>query len=439
MALRALQGPTGGGSPVGGGGTSSPSTIPRWTGPSTLGDSVITQSGSFIGIGTVSPGARLHVSDNSSIPVIVQSSGSTDSYLRFINTSNNLGYIGYVGTNLYLAPNNGAGNVGIGTASPGAQFQVERAGGTVANAEYIRLRNVTNGTGSNVTIGMYVANNTVGTGYISHVNAAGPSYDTTFSNWNGSTAAEVMRIVGSTGNVGIGTPSPTTFAASGSVVLGQNVTSQQWALKIFGGNDANRAPVLSLFRAGNTEGIIAEIKNGAVGALALGITGGVANFNDATLSAACQVQITSTLLDISGTNYGLKLPATPGNADAQTLDCYQENPLATTAGNGWTPTLSAAATWGGTQPTVDYARYIRIGSMVFCEVRLSGAALTATYGTTTISQPPVTINATAIESAVPVSTAAGSGVGVCTSTSVFLPTLGATTAMRLSWFYFTTS
>lgn len=39
MSLRALQGPTGGGAPVGGTGTSSPSTIPRWTGASTLGDS----------------------------------------------------------------------------------------------------------------------------------------------------------------------------------------------------------------------------------------------------------------------------------------------------------------------------------------------------------------------------------------------------------------
>ena len=120
------------------GGTGTTNTIPRWTGPSTLGDSVITQSGSFIGIGTVSPGARLHVSDNSSIPVIVQSSGSTDSYLRFINTSNNLGYIGYVGTNLYLAPNNGAGNVGIGTASPGFKCVVAD---TVAGVVTSEIRN----------------------------------------------------------------------------------------------------------------------------------------------------------------------------------------------------------------------------------------------------------------------------------------------------------
>jgi len=235
----------------------------------------------------------------------------------------------------------GSGNVGIGTASPGAQLHVERAGGSSTNAEYLRLRNTTIATGSNASQSFFVNGNTVATGNISHA-WNGTTYDTIFNVWNGSALAEAGRAIGGS------------------------------------------TPVLSV-------------------------------------------------------PSGLKLPATPGNVDAQTLDCYQENPLATTAGNGWTPTLSAAATWGGTQPTVDYARYIRIGSMVFCEVRLSGAALTATYGTTTISQPPVTINATAIESAVPVSTAAGSGVGVCTSTTVFLPTLGATTAMRLSWFYFTTS
>jgi hypothetical protein len=88
--------------------------------------------GGNVGIGTASPSTRLHVSDNSSIPVIVQSSGSTDSYLRFINTSNNLGYIGYVGTNLYLAPNNGAGNVGIGTASPNFRLTVQGAAGSIA-------------------------------------------------------------------------------------------------------------------------------------------------------------------------------------------------------------------------------------------------------------------------------------------------------------------
>ena len=52
-------------------------------------------------------------------------------------------------------------NVGIGTANPGAQLQVERAGGTSSYAEYLRLRNTTFANNSNTTIGFYVANNSV--------------------------------------------------------------------------------------------------------------------------------------------------------------------------------------------------------------------------------------------------------------------------------------
>lgn len=210
MALRALQGPTGGGSPVGGGGTSSPSTIPRWTGPTTLGDSVITQSGSFIGIGTVSPGARLHVSDNSSIPVIVQSSGSTDSYLRFINTSNNLGYIGYVGTNLYLAPNNGAGNVGIGTASPNAILSVYNA-----STPTISLWNSSNFTRfSTNTNDCFI-----------DVGLGGTAGALIFR--RSSSATESARI-DSAGNVGIGTASPVTGSrlhVAGNAVTASGTTT----------------------------------------------------------------------------------------------------------------------------------------------------------------------------------------------------------------------
>jgi hypothetical protein len=44
-------------------------------------------------------------------------------------------------------------------------------------------------------------------------------------------------------------------------------------------------------------------------------------------------------LDMSGSGKGVKLPSTPGNADANTLDCYVES--------NWTPTLQAA-----TNPTI---------------------------------------------------------------------------------------
>lgn len=180
------------GADVAGSGTTN--TIPRWTGPTTLGNSGLIDDGTQIytttrnvGIGTASPSTRLHVSDNSSITMILQSSGSTDSYLRFINTANNLGYIGYVGTNLYLAPNNGAGNVGIGTASPSTNLHIANAATTQIKVQM---------TGQ---CDMRVISDT---GY----GAIG-----TYSNMPllfRTNSAEVARI-DSSGNVGIGTTSPT--------------------------------------------------------------------------------------------------------------------------------------------------------------------------------------------------------------------------------------
>ena len=148
-------------------------------------------------------------------------------------------------------------------------------------------------------------------------------------------------------------------------------------------------------------------------------------------------------LDVSlQSGWGLKLPATPGSGDAQTLDAYNEAPLASTAGNGWTPTIGGtAAQWGGTLPTVSFARYVQIGSIVFCDVRLTSANIQSTYGLTTITPPPPAQNAFATEVVVPASTTAGgvTGNGAQFGGVVYLPTLAASTAIRLTWFYFTTS
>ena len=297
-----------------------------------------------VGIGTTSPGAKLSIAGTGGAAAInLTETGVRNWAIRSGGAFTNVFDIADLTAGQSRLAIDSSGNVGIGTASPGTQLHVERAGGT-SNAEYLRLRNTSAGTGSAVGIEQYVSANTVATGRIQHA-WNGTTYDTIFSNWNGSALAEAARTVGGT------------------------------------------TPVLS-------------------------------------------------------TPNGLKLPSTPGNADAQTLDAYYENPLATTSGNGWTPTIGGtAAQWGGTLPTVNFARYVQIGSIVFCDVRLSGAAIQSTYGVTTITPPPPAQNAYAYEVVVPASTSVGgaTGNGAQFGGVVYVPTLTATTVIRLTWFYFTTS
>ncbi len=133
--------------------------------------------------------------------------------------------------------------------------------------------------------------------------------------------------------------------------------------------------------------------------------------------------LSNTALNLSVKNdYGVKLNATPGNADAQTLDCYAEGT--------WTPTLTG---FGGTTPTVNTARYVRIGSVVHCTVVLTASPnFSSTYGTTTITAPfSATHNA-----AVPTNVGAAgisSGQQNAGGTTVYLPTFGTVPAGTISW------
>jgi hypothetical protein len=97
------------------------------------------------------------------------------------------------------------------------------------------------------------------------------------------------------------------------------------------------------------------------------------------ISGNVKVATTAAVFDASGTQQGLKLPATPGNADTQTLDAYNE---AT-----WPPTLAG---FGGTAPTVTVARFVRIGRIVTVCVKLTatgGNQYSGTKGTTTLTVP----------------------------------------------------
>ena len=129
-------GTTGGGTPVGGSGT--PNTITKWNTSTTLNDSVITQSGSNVGIG-MSP-SLAHKLD-----VAGQIGGSiyNDSYLEFLGNGNtalkanatvNVGYLGTVNVT-------NAGLVGIGTTSPATKTEISGDSGvSVGGSTPIALR-----------------------------------------------------------------------------------------------------------------------------------------------------------------------------------------------------------------------------------------------------------------------------------------------------------
>jgi hypothetical protein len=117
-------------------GTGTTNYLPKFTGTSTIGNSLIFDDGSNVGINTATPGALLDIS-----------SGTTNEILRFgassrwgfYRTNNDNRYVAFVRTaNATATPvwtvDGDNGNVGIGTTSPGAKFHVAAGYGLLNNA-----------------------------------------------------------------------------------------------------------------------------------------------------------------------------------------------------------------------------------------------------------------------------------------------------------------
>jgi hypothetical protein len=195
-----------------------------------------------VGIGTTSPSARLHVArDGSAVDLIVSSNISTSSVASRILLGNSvgisrltLGLNGGGGETAYLGPEgsfpmyfqtNGSermridssGNVGIGTSSPRAGYNLTvGAGGTGAVNGNINLD------GSNASdqgAGIRFARNSTATGYIGTASwlIGGTSSDLVFS--ASSAGTEAMRL-DSSGNLLVGRTTDSISVAGGTLRSG---------------------------------------------------------------------------------------------------------------------------------------------------------------------------------------------------------------------------
>jgi len=97
-------------------------------------------------------------------------------------------------------------------------------------------------------------------------------------------AATITGVWNMSNGLGIGTAAPATALQIGNL-------DAQNTLRITGISTADMAPVLSLFRAGSREHVIA---GGAAGALIIANTGGLANYQDATITAAANITINTS-------------------------------------------------------------------------------------------------------------------------------------------------
>jgi hypothetical protein len=93
----------------------------------------------------------------------------------------------------------------------------------------------------------------------------------------------------------------------------------------------------------------------------------------------------------------------------------------------WTPTPTGL---GGTGITYD-AKWVRVGNVVHCTLKISGTGLTATAASTTVTGPFTAARFSAVS-------AVGAGItgyasGTCAAGLTYLPTISSTTAITLSW------
>jgi len=231
-------------------------SLPMFTAQCNVENSMITQSGSNVGIGTASPGAQLDVQNpttQNNIAIRATNANGTMMLIPNLSTSayNGLVQAGDQGIIFYgTAPNAGnlvigpwsgigtpgirmtaAGNVGIGTSSPGALLDIKNS--TAQNNVALRAANA-NGTMMfipNLGAGAYNGLVQAGDQGIIFYGTAPNAGNFVIGPWSGSGSPGVR--ITAAGNVGIGATAPTAtlevngtakFDGAATFAAGQSVT-----------------------------------------------------------------------------------------------------------------------------------------------------------------------------------------------------------------------
>ena len=242
---------------IDGGGTAN--KVPLWSDANTIGDSVISQSSSKIGIGTATPRRTLHVHQEAASSTYLQVTNSSTS-----STNDGQGFqfgVGGDGTanivqreNLALTflTNNveririlAGGSVGIGNAAPGQRLSIVGLGANASSSSF-RAQNSTNSAFLEFEDGGYVnlsnlrfnksdflPNNTDYTFKLGNSGSAG-----TLGYRFRDVAGTVLMDVLNTGKVGIGTTDPQkTLDVNGTSYFRNNTFHVDGAKAVFGGGD----------------------------------------------------------------------------------------------------------------------------------------------------------------------------------------------------------
>ena len=198
------------------------------------------------------------------------------------------------------------GNVGIGTTSPACKLDISSASGS-GRQDMFRILAGSNSTGNGATV--VLGSTQTHAGYISGLQTGSNTGDLTFGTNTSGSYAERMRIVGSTGNVGIGTTSP----VSKLHIAGADMN----IALLFENTSANPGRNYILFKTQGTEQGYIGLGGGATNHMSIAAYGASNNLFLETGSLVRMTILPSGNIGIGTTTPSSKLTVNDGNIGVQ--------------------------------------------------------------------------------------------------------------------------